>query len=166
MSGAWVLSLACARNQWVQPFAFSGGLVAEPVTKGMPDLSNVGPPAADSPEKFGPMTPTNDGSLATFVARGGITVALPCVSSGTAWIVTGRSPYFPALAFATASWTACQPGTTSPAADPVSAPKKASFTVFFDELEFPPLSLLLHAAASSERTATAPRTRSVDLRCK
>src|SRR2546430_2134181 len=65
--GAWVLSLAWAGNQWVQPFVDSVGLVASAVTNGIPAPSKVGPPAADSPEKAGPTTATKDGSFATFV---------------------------------------------------------------------------------------------------
>src|SRR5438874_3810791 len=163
MIGAWVLSLAWARNQWVHPFASSVGFVAEPVTNGMPALSQVGPAAADSPEKFGPRMPTNDWSLATLMASGGITVGSPCVSSGTAVIVTGRFPYFPALASATTICVACHPGTTRPAAGPVSAPKKASLTAVFPPVD--PLLLLLHPAATSANTATAASTRSVPFRC-
>src|SRR5438105_7297760 len=130
MSGAWVLSLAWALNQWVHPLVARVGFVAEPVTNGMPDLSNVGPPAADSPEKFGPITPTNEGSSATFLAIGGITVGDPVVSSPTNSIFTGSFPNLPELAWSNASEAALKPGVTSPAAAPVNAPNSAILTVF------------------------------------
>src|SRR5438094_9628649 len=123
----------------------------------------MGPDACDSPEKFGPITATTSGLLATFVATCGAWVALPCVSAWVILIVTGRFPNFPALAWSNAMDAPWNPGTTALAGAPVNAPWNAISTVFFPPPVGPPLEvglllLLLHAAATTASTAIAAST--------